>query len=367
MANISNAFGEMFLKGNWTPEMIDNLNIISCVWKDWHYGIHVEPFTIGKLTQGFSADGRWSFKNNLEGLASWVVDENKPEVTKAFYDLIAQVRKSKDIGKTSIVFNYTEDEPGYRFLQKVEAELRVAPFSLKSLVSYASETYICTGDAKIAFDFSNVDNPDTHLKLTKDKSQYQLVNAVGKGVSSGIRPSFLTALEVSFRTRKNEFPEIAIQEKDGKWFIQAGFAEIVLDEPVSDAGELFEPENNFRCRLKAKVSGIYFPTHTLNHIEIDCTDYDYNVKNMLKLDVYSDIDDVIESYACTIQCADDFDGDSIENMEKFWGEHLGAFLRDVISENDISVDELITKGFFPDKVAADKLLASGTALIKQEG
>ena len=104
MADVSNAFGEITLKGTWTPSMIANFNILCDECENWIHGITVEPFSADELTHQFTGNGRGCFASNLDYLSNWLVSSNNPVTIKAFNDLVTEMQANSD---ASICLYYT--------------------------------------------------------------------------------------------------------------------------------------------------------------------------------------------------------------------------------------------------------------------
>ena len=334
MANCSSVFGQITLNGNWTPTMIDNLNILVKDWESWYYNISAEPFSVGNLSQPFTATGRWAFENNLTSLSEWTVCDNKPEILRAYRDLITEMSQHET---AAIQFNYTEDEPGMCFLIQATAEIQIKPFSLSTMFAiHSGEPSIRLGTLDIALPIGTTE-PDSLLELTPDCTKYKLN-----------LPSYAVRLCDFQRSDANN---IHLENNNT---VYCGFAEIVLAKSVSDKSELIgEKVAGYKREFIGEIEAIYFPTHMFSYDEIECTSHEYTVENLVELEVYDDVDSLIENY--DELDPEYLDADDFTSAAKYWGKHFGAFLRSAIPDKSV-IPALIECGYFADQETAEELL-----------
>jgi len=111
MANCSDAYGSVTLRGTWTPAMCQNLNTIKAVWAAWPYSITVDDdFTPSLLSLGFCGIGRWTFHASLESLDEWICEEfeQKPLLAAAYLALTGAMEQHG----SEIEFVYADEESG---------------------------------------------------------------------------------------------------------------------------------------------------------------------------------------------------------------------------------------------------------------
>jgi hypothetical protein len=115
MANLSDAYGTMTLKGTWPPELIECLNVIASeIWAKWYYDIQLDPFDTTEVQGGppaiFSGNGRWAFESNLEALGRWTADdiEDRPELSAVYNKVLSEMYAH---GLT-IEASYSDEEGG---------------------------------------------------------------------------------------------------------------------------------------------------------------------------------------------------------------------------------------------------------------
>ena len=66
MANVSEAAGSYTLVGEWSQEMIDNLNTVKLVLEEGEYNTILDSdFTKVELSWGFQGNGRGTYSENL--------------------------------------------------------------------------------------------------------------------------------------------------------------------------------------------------------------------------------------------------------------------------------------------------------------
>lgn len=116
MANVSDAYGAMTLKGAWTPALIKTLNTIAAeIWAHWYYSIEIKPFdpkaTPRERTTDFNGWGRWTFRLNLENLGDWTLDSlhSTSDFTTAVLNKLIQAMHDKGL---IIEIEYTDEEGG---------------------------------------------------------------------------------------------------------------------------------------------------------------------------------------------------------------------------------------------------------------
>jgi len=143
MANISVAYGIMTLKGNWTPKLVEKLNIIADeVWAKWYYDIQLDSFepteeNKGALTAIFSANGRWAFNSNLEALGEWTMDDIKknPETYVVYSELLNGMYENN----LTIEVSYSDEESGCLVLYRETGILSSDGEKLKYEVTHDEE------------------------------------------------------------------------------------------------------------------------------------------------------------------------------------------------------------------------------------
>jgi hypothetical protein len=131
MANISSAYGNMTLAGDWKRDQINALNEIAAkVWNRWHYDIDVfDEFSEKQLSSAFSGNGRWVFEYNLECVGRWTEDSVKdehPELLPAYKTLLADMEERG----LAISLSFSDEEGGCCVLYKQEGVIRASDGSL---------------------------------------------------------------------------------------------------------------------------------------------------------------------------------------------------------------------------------------------
>jgi hypothetical protein len=133
MANISSAYGNMSLTGDWKRGQIDTLNkIADKVWRSWGYNIDVSDefgADTERLSSAFLGNGRWAFELNLEYLGAWTengVADGYPELLPAYKTLLADM----EANGLSIDVSFSDEEGGCEVLYKQEGVLKACDGSL---------------------------------------------------------------------------------------------------------------------------------------------------------------------------------------------------------------------------------------------
>ena len=123
MANCSDVYGTMTLEGEWTLQMLADLNTVAKEWASWSYNIVVtDDFTHDCLSQSFLGCGRWAFNLNLDYLDAWTKGEypEKPSLRTAYEQLTNEMQLLGGY----IDFTYSEEESGNQILRDGVARLR---------------------------------------------------------------------------------------------------------------------------------------------------------------------------------------------------------------------------------------------------
>ena len=123
MANCSMAYGTITLSSAWTDKMLKCLNTVKDEWGTWTYNILIdEGFADEVLTQGFFGCGRWTFRNNINSLGEWTLEEckTKPKLEAAYSTLIAEMERRD----CYIDISYSDTESGNQVLYDGSARLR---------------------------------------------------------------------------------------------------------------------------------------------------------------------------------------------------------------------------------------------------
>ncbi|GHU54399.1 hypothetical protein AGMMS49975_14750 [Clostridia bacterium] len=330
MANISNAFGTIHLKGKWTASMLKNFNIINEQWADYYYCTSADPFSEGELSQPFVGSGRWAYLNNLEMAANWCVSENNACTTKALLDLIEAMRQNHD---SRIEFEYTEDEPGCQFLQTVNAKLRPVPFSpVSHILRRENKIYLRVGEFKIHLpdDFEDKDI-DKILELTPDGAKYKL----------NLPEYHFTAMTIL------DDKKLSLTEEDGKQVIRSGFAEIVFEDAGQAAliqGRIGE-KDDCSITFTEKDISVYFPAYTLKCVVLENTDYEYTAEKLVELDVWESAESVFEDILCNFDL-EDYEENEIKYLREYLGKYYSDFLAYALErDKNLTVERLAAKGF----------------------
>ena len=120
MANVSEPSGTFRLIGDWTPEMIRNLNIIKKEWGGYFYNTEIEDdFEEAGTGLAFWGQGRWAYMYNLSGLGEATELSDKDEVRKAYRALSQDMENHK----ARIQVEYVDRERGCEVLYEATAEL----------------------------------------------------------------------------------------------------------------------------------------------------------------------------------------------------------------------------------------------------
>ena len=65
MANISSSYGTITLRGDWTKEMVEQLNTVKEEWRNWYYNTYTDDtFSKDKMTIQFDGTGRWVYQTH---------------------------------------------------------------------------------------------------------------------------------------------------------------------------------------------------------------------------------------------------------------------------------------------------------------
>ena len=127
MANLSDAYGNMILRGDWTPSMIDNLNIIKEEWGSWDFATHVtDDFKSVDIEVPFNACGRWCYDNNLFHIGNWTKESKKEKVLNAYQRLCDELKSKIDENgdyTAYIEVNFSEEECGNDILRTCKSEI----------------------------------------------------------------------------------------------------------------------------------------------------------------------------------------------------------------------------------------------------
>lgn len=139
MANISDAYGKMYLEGDWNEDDIYNLACVLLPFQDVVYNTSFDLFydeTLSKETVytmvkslllekqlKFFGTGRWSFQCNLTYLHDWsIIDDYNREVIKKFLDpekymeLRQALFESMHNKNLKVFWYFTDLEPGWDLL-----------------------------------------------------------------------------------------------------------------------------------------------------------------------------------------------------------------------------------------------------------
>ena len=155
MANLSAVYGTMQLIGDWTPDMVDNLNILLDEWRQWSYNIDAEAFAEDHLTSEVCANGRWSFDANLESLGKWTTITENETVKKAYADLCGELRNKVDENGDPTAFiqvDFSEEEGGCEILREASGQIIVRDGELAGIIT-SNQDYEYTKENLVKLNF----------------------------------------------------------------------------------------------------------------------------------------------------------------------------------------------------------------------
>jgi hypothetical protein len=176
MANISDAYGSMTLKGSWTPALIEKLNIIAQeIWAKWFYNTELDPFNPDAAPEErvstFNGNGRWAYSSNLENLGRWTSE--KIEKQSEFADVFAELIREMKANELVIEVDYFDEEAGLCVLYTESGEISSNGETFKyhesSYQDYDHnwENYMeVTGDEDIFYEL--VENLCTEIGISKN-------------------------------------------------------------------------------------------------------------------------------------------------------------------------------------------------------
>ena len=159
MANGSDVYGIISLVGDWTTEMIKNLNIIKKEWNNWSYYTDVHgDFNKNELTLDFSAIGRWSYDVNLREIGAWITENRFEETEAAYKNLCGALKLKIDDANEPTVWievDFKEHEPGCCILRECSAKIKMQDNNLVGHITNKSD-YEYTAENLVELGFHDI-------------------------------------------------------------------------------------------------------------------------------------------------------------------------------------------------------------------
>jgi hypothetical protein len=121
MANLSSAYGQMALTGEWTDELICALDrFAQNVWSEWCYDITPGEFSPDVTCVDFYANGRYSLQYSLKTLGECSLEDSKDEKVISRYpqaaddhSILISGMEARGLG---IGLNFVDEESGCEVL-----------------------------------------------------------------------------------------------------------------------------------------------------------------------------------------------------------------------------------------------------------
>lgn len=142
MANISNAFGDCTVtaKDSETAQRVAELlhSLIDSFGYYTHLNLEdgVQSKEMNTFECSFYADGRWSFKNNMEMMGAWI--RNNEEINKST-EIIKELEKED----FKVSFDYVDEEQGCAFIEDGVASIHHKANTPIESMEYIPESCEC--------------------------------------------------------------------------------------------------------------------------------------------------------------------------------------------------------------------------------